>query len=238
MGARARYDDAAISENLRCDHGEAERSTPRSDARDPAAAGHGDRGADATIRGSLELLGASVQGNVDTVFKALRYEIPIENVEPPTAALEYSRRMAQRGIPMNALVRAYRLGHEMVLDFAREEINNAGLDPGMSLAVFERMTTVTFRYIDWISQQVVVAYEQERDRWLENRNSVRAVRVREVLDATDVDLDAITSAIRYPMRRVHLGLVLWLPEETGGGDELAALERFLRELTESLADPR
>ena len=63
--------------------------------------------------------------------------------------------MAQRGVPMNALVRAYRLGHEMVLDFAREEINNAGLDPGMSLAVFERMTTVTFRYIDWISQQVV-----------------------------------------------------------------------------------
>jgi hypothetical protein len=233
MGARARHDDAAISETsavimarlndrlLEVTRAIQQRlATEIAELRDDS--------------GLLELLGASVQGNVDTVFKALRYEIPIENVEPPTAALEYSRRMAQRGIPMNALVRAYRLGHEMVLDFAREEINNAGLDPGMSLAVFERMTTVTFRYIDWISQQVVVAYEQERDRWLENRNSVRAVRVREVLYTSDVDLDAIT-AIRYPMRRVHLGLVLWLPEDTGGGDELAALERFLRELTESLA---
>ena len=225
MGARARHDDAAISETsavimarlndrlLEVTRAIQQRlATEIAELRDDS--------------GLLELLGASVQGNVDTVFKALRYEIPIENVEPPTAALEYSRRMAQRGIPMNALVRAYRLSHEMVLDFAREEINNAGLDPGMSLAVFERMTTVTFRYIDWISQQVVVAYEQERDRWLENRNSVRAVRVREVLDATDVDLDAITSAIRYPMRRVHLGLVLWLPEDTGGGDELAALRGF------------
>jgi GGDEF-like domain/PucR C-terminal helix-turn-helix domain len=234
MVARPRYDDAAISETsavimaklndrlLEVTRAIQHRlATEIAELRDDSAL--------------LELLGASVQGNVDTVFKALRYGIPIENVEPPTAALEYSRRMAQRGVPMNALVRAYRLGHEMVLDFAREEINNAGLDPGMSLAVFERMTTVTFRYIDWISQQVVVAYEQERDRWLENRNSVRALRVREVLDATDVDLDAITSAIRYPMRRVHLGLVLWLPEDAGGGDELAALERFLRELTESLA---
>ena len=79
-----------------------------------------------------------------------------------------------------------------------------------------------------------VEYERERERWLEHRNSVRAVRVREVLDTTDVDLDAITSAISYPMRRIHLGLFLWLPEETTQGDELVRLERFLRELTESL----
>jgi DNA-binding PucR family transcriptional regulator len=104
----------------------------------------------------------------------------------------------------------------------------------MSLAVFERMTAVTFRYVDWISQEVVVEYEHERERWLEHRNSVRAMRVREVLVATDVDLDTITSAISYPMRRIHLGVVLWLPEETTPGDELARLERFLRELTESL----
>ena len=126
------------------------------------------------------------------MFHAVRYEIPIENIEPPTAALEYARRMAQRGVPMNALVRAYRLGHEIVLEFARDEIADAGMDPRMSLAVFERVTAVTFRYVDWISQEVVVEYEQERDRWLENRNSERAMRVREVLIATEVDLDAIT----------------------------------------------
>ena len=184
--------------------------------------------------GVVELLGASVENNVDTVFHALRYEIPIANIEPPTAALEYARRMAQRGVPMNALVRAYRLGHEIVLEFARDEIAQAGMDPRMSLAVFERVTAVTFRYVDWISQEVVGQYEQERDRWLEHRNSLRAMRVREVLAASDVDLDAITSVIRYPMRRIHLGVVLWLPEGTTPGDELARLERFLRELTESL----
>jgi hypothetical protein len=67
--------------------------------------------------------------------------------------------MAQRGVPMNALVRAYRLGHEIVLEFARDVIAKAGMEPRMSLAVFERVTAVTFRYVDWISQEVVGQYE-------------------------------------------------------------------------------
>jgi DNA-binding NarL/FixJ family response regulator len=233
MGAPARYEEAAISENsavivarLSDRLGEVSQAIQRRlttaipELRDES--------------GIVELLGASTESNVETVFHAVRYEIPIENIEPPTAALEYARRLAQRGVPMNALVRAYRLGHEIVLEFARDEIASAGLDPGMSLAVFERVTAVTFRYVDWISQEVVVQYEHERDRWLEQRNSVRAMRVREVLAGTDVDLDAVTSSIRYPMRRVHLGVVLWLPEEQASGDELVRLERFLREVTESL----
>ncbi|MUL79851.1 CdaR family transcriptional regulator [Mycolicibacterium sp. CBMA 226] len=180
----------------------------------------------------IEMLGASVGGNVETIFHALRYDISLDNIEAPTAALEYARRLAQRGVPMNALVRAYRIGHALVLDVAGEEINHAALPPQISLAVFERMTSVTFRYIDWISQEVVSVYEDERDRWLANRNSTQALRVREVLSGTDSDPEAVTAAIRYPMRRQHLGVVLWWPAATehitGHDDALAKLEQFLR----------
>ncbi|MEZ0050404.1 hypothetical protein ABIA30_001402 [Mycobacterium sp. MAA66] len=184
----------------------------------------------------IELLGASVAGNIDTIFHALRHDISLDNIEAPTAALEYARRLAQRGVPMNALVRAYRIGHALVLDVAGEEINNAGLSPQVSLVALERMTSVTFRYIDWISQAVVVVYEDERDRWLTNRNSTRALRVREVLSGNDSDPDAVTAAIHYPMRRQHLALVLWWRPEAGPDtehdDALATLEQFLRALSE------
>jgi hypothetical protein len=115
-----------------------------------------------------------------------RYRSNVSSRRP--AALEYARRLAQRGIPANALVRAYRLGQQTLLDLILTDIRDSDLEPGLGLDVFERMTTVTFRYVDWISQQVVVAYEAERDRWLENQNSLRAVRMREVLEASDVDL--------------------------------------------------
>lgn len=178
------------------------------------------------------LLGASVEGNVETIFGALAYKIPIERVEPPTAAFEYARRLAQRGIPVNALVRAYRLGQRALLKIILTEIRDFGVPPTIELDVFERTMTVTSGYVDWISQQVVDVYEQERDHWLESQNGVRTVRVKELLGGTDVDLDAAETAIRYPLRRVHLALVLWFPD-SDRGDDLIRLERFFRELTAS-----
>ncbi|WP_280236755.1 PucR family transcriptional regulator [Nocardia cyriacigeorgica] len=178
-----------------------------------------------------ELLRDSVEGNVDTIFSAIQHAIPIEHVEPPTAALEYARRLAQHGVAPNALVRAYRLGQQKLLGIVFEEVRTLDLDPQLRLDVFEQITTITFGYIDWISQQVVATYQYERDHWLENRNSTRAVRVREVLDGAAVDVDAVTDAIRYPLRRTHLALVAWLPT---GGDELSRLERFVRDLAETM----
>lgn len=182
-----------------------------------------------------DLLGASVAGNVDTIFRALRHQIPIHRVEPPTAALEYARRVAQHGIPMNALIRAYRLGHALVLGAIAEELETTDLEPQLRLAVFEQITDISFRYVDWISQQVSVVYEHERDRWLENRNSAREIRVREVLISDDGDTDAVAAAIGYPMRRTNLALMLWRPEAGEVGDDLIGLERFLRALTEALS---
>jgi hypothetical protein len=191
----------------------------------------------AELRGDAQLLGLlhkSTEGNVETVFNALHYDIPIERVEPPTAALEYARRLAQHGVPSNALVRAYRLGHQALLAMVVDAINEADLDPALGLAVLGRMTTVTFRYIDWISQNVVNVYETERDRWLENRSRIRSVRVAEILEGGDIDIDAMTSAIRYPLRRTHVALVLWFTNDSNTGNELARLERCLRELAEHL----
>ena len=70
----------------------------------------------------IELLGASVEGNVDTVLHALRYDIAVERVEAPTAALEYARRLAQHGVPVNALVRAYRLGQRQMNELVFGEV--------------------------------------------------------------------------------------------------------------------
>ena len=179
----------------------------------------------------IDLLGASVEGNVDTLLHALRYDIAVERVEPPTAALEYARRLAQRGVPVNALVRAYRLGQRRMNELVFREVRGIEIDSTVRVAVLEVITATLFEYIDWVSQQVVAVYEEERERWLENQNSIRALRVREILAGKKpVDLDAATTSIRYPLRWHHLGLVMWYPDGSEHGDELAGLQRFIREL--------
>ncbi len=183
--------------------------------------------------GLAELLGASVQGNVDTILRALRYDIALERVQAPTAATEYARRLAQRGVPVHALVRAYRLGQRLLNEIVSRELRALEIAPAARFAVSDAISGTLFDYIDWISQQVVVVYEDERERWLENRNSIRALRVREVLAGRKpVDVDAATTAIRYPLRWHHLALVMWYPQGGAEGDELARLQRFLRELAD------
>jgi DNA-binding PucR family transcriptional regulator len=180
---------------------------------------------------TIELLGASVEGNVDTLLHALRHDIAVERVEAPTAALEYARRLAQHGVPVNALVRAYRLGQRQLNDLVFQALREADISPATRLAALEAISTTLYDYIDWISQQVVAVYEEERERWLENQNSVRALRVREVVAGkTVIDVDATSDAIRYPLLWHHLAVVAWYADEGTGGDELARLQRFLREL--------
>ena len=139
-------------------------------------------------------------------------------------------------MPVNALVRAYRLGQRRVNELVFAELRSIDIPESMRVPVIEAITDTMFSYIDWMSQQVVGVYEDERERWLENQNSLRSLRVREILDANKTtDVDAATTSIRYPLRWHHLGLVLWHPNPGTEGDELARLQRFVRDLGEAAA---
>jgi hypothetical protein len=59
----------------------------------------------------LALLASSVGSNVDTCLQIMQHQIDLADVQAPTAAVEYARRLAQRGTPLTALLRAYRVGH-------------------------------------------------------------------------------------------------------------------------------
>jgi DNA-binding PucR family transcriptional regulator len=181
----------------------------------------------------LALLYDSTQGNIDAFFPAVRHDIAIERIEPPTAALEHARRLAQRGITADALVRAYRLGHQAVINLVLDEIRAADFDTQLTLDVFQQIASTSFLYIDRITQLALAAYQVERDRWLANQNRVRALRVREIIDAGEIDIDETSNVIGYPLRCLHLSAVVWCGESESG-NELVVMERFINELGKSL----
>jgi hypothetical protein len=47
---------------------------------------------------------------------ALQHDIAVDCITAPAAALEYARRLAQHGVPVNALARAYRLGQRRLTE--------------------------------------------------------------------------------------------------------------------------
>ena len=176
----------------------------------------------------LDLLYTSIESNLETLAHIVRHGIPIEEVSSPAAAEQYARRLAQRGISSTALIRAYRLGQQLIVDWAFEELHRRESDPLVALAAVRQYTDLTFRYIDSISEQVVHEYEAERERWLSNRNTVRAAMLDELVRGDHVDLASAEQALGYRLRQYHLGVLLWSADETSTG--LPALERLLGDL--------
>ena len=153
---------------------------------------------------SVELLGASIQSNVETLLDALRYHITVERVEAPTAALEYARRLAQHGVALTALVRAYRLGQRRMNELVFAQARATKMEPLTRVAVLERISETLFDYIDRVSQQVAVVYEEERERWLENQNSLRTLTAK-MLAAQELFTTAMAVGYRSEQSRQRLG---------------------------------
>jgi len=177
----------------------------------------------------LELLSASIEGNVVNILGALQHEIDNSRQEAPTAAIEYARRLAQRGVPVNALVRAYRLGQQFLLTQAFEASRRLGGDEAVRADAYDRIVNGVFDYIDWISQRVVAVYEDEREAWLANRSNARTAKVLQILEGASLDVAATEKVIGYRLGGHHVAVVAWMHESGVESDQLSLTVRTIRE---------
>jgi PucR C-terminal helix-turn-helix domain/GGDEF-like domain len=183
----------------------------------------------------LTLLEASVTENVATVLHILQHGIDLDRAHAPTAAQEYARRLAQRGIPVAALLRAYRIGSARFQDWCLEELGRRTDSAAIVSATGLRIAEITATYIDRVSEEVLAAYEVEKENWLRNLSAARAARIRALLRGERVDVDASEVVLGYRLRQHHVGVVCWLPEAEAGGSSLARLEDATSEVARRAA---
>jgi DNA-binding PucR family transcriptional regulator len=176
------------------------------------------------------VLKASVAENIATMLHVLQHTIDLEKVHAPAAAEEYARRLAQRGAPIAALLRAYRIGSARFEDWCLQELGQHTHDAAIVSAAGLQITRTTNAYIDLVSEEIVSAYEAEKENWLRNQSVARAARVRTLLRNEQIDVAASEAVLGYRLRQHHVGVVAWIAEATGGGDALAALERVTGEV--------
>lgn len=188
--------------------------------------------------GLLKLLHASIEGNVETSLPFVQHGIDISHAEAPPAAVEYARRLAQHGVPVRALVRAYRLGQDTVLQHALTILNSKVTDPHLLTAVTQRFAAANFAYIDRVTEQVLEAYEEERDRWLQHRNATREALIHDLLHANPSDLARTETTLGYQLsRRRHLCLIVWAAGAEQADTYASDLARFTNELADELGCP-
>ncbi|WP_405136442.1 helix-turn-helix domain-containing protein [Nocardia sp. NBC_01388] len=188
--------------------------------------------------GLRELLSASIEGNVDTSLPFLQYGIDIGRAEAPPAAIEYARRLAQHGIPVRALVRAYRLGQDTVLQRALAVLSTKVSDPNLLAAAAQCLAGANLAYIDRVTELVLEAYEEERDRWLQHRSATREALIRELLRTDPSDLAAVETTLGYRVSyRRHICLVVSTAQVEHADTYASSLARFTNDLADELGCP-
>ncbi|MCR1786443.1 helix-turn-helix domain-containing protein [Nocardioides carbamazepini] len=182
----------------------------------------------------VELLVGSSGANLETFVHLMRGHMQVKDVHAPVAAVEYARRLAQRGTSPSALLRAYRIGQQLILQWAHAQITGGVADPALALRTAQMLTDTSFLYIDAVSEEVVQAYQEERERWLANRSAVQRETVEALLRGDRLDLGATEAALGYRLRQHHLGLVLWTAAGAGDLTDLTAVERTVARIAERI----
>ena len=147
-----------------------------------------------------------------------------------------------RGTSSSALLRACRLGQQLIVAWAGEELARQVPDRARALEALQLLTETSFQYIDAVSEDVMGAYQDERERWVVGVATAPVApevpRVtltfpvlgscREMLfEVAGPDKHAILTRVlageNLPANRAHAaGETVWLvdksalPEEAGG----------------------
>ena len=141
------------------------------------------------------LLASSIDSNVDACLQIMQHRIDLAAVRAPTVAVEYARRLAQRGTPLTALLRAYRLGHGRFSDWLLTELAEHTGDAEMIIATTLSLSRIVAGYIDKTSEEMVAAYTRERENWPRKRNAARAARIRDLLSGERISVSATEAAL-------------------------------------------
>ncbi|MFF4276841.1 PucR family transcriptional regulator, partial [Streptomyces sp. NPDC001536] len=168
------------------------------------------------------LLEASITENIVAVLHFSARGIDAEHIETPTAALAHARMLAQRGIPLSALVRSYHVGHTQALSLFLTALDDLPADERAHLVV--ALVDRGGMYIHKVCEQVSRAYESERDRWLADPSGVRQYWVGKLLGGGPIDRAAAERALHYPLDTVHLGCALWPTSEMTPSQLSSAVE--------------
>ncbi|GAA1770412.1 helix-turn-helix domain-containing protein [Nocardioides hankookensis] len=155
----------------------------------------------------VDLLRTSVADNIRVAMT--RFSSGERRAEPPETALAYARGLAQAGVPVSALLRAYRLGQAECQQLMIEAFARDTDDPAAIVAATVEFSAATFAYIDGLSEQVVQAHAAERRRWLQSRAAARSAEVATVLAGDALEVGQAERMLGYELGRTHLGLVGW-----------------------------
>lgn len=175
---------------------------------------------------------AAARGSVESVLHILRLGLSPREIDPPPTALEYARRLAQRGLPISNM-RGYGIGPAVFLEWAFAIILQ---DPdARDLAASQKISLMVCQYVEEMYSKIVESYQFERELWLTNTHSGKIAVVRDLLNRKEYlsneQRGEFESVLGYRFGETSIGLVAWRHDVKDDVPQSNKLELFASELS-------
>ncbi len=178
-----------------------------------------------------DMLRASVEGNVATILHMISHDIPLDRIQPITAATEYAVRLARHGVPAAALRRAYHIGSDDLLNQVFAEIQQLDCAPDLKLELLHHFAGWMHKYVDWMTRVVLDAHEEEQRVLVQQSENVTSALVEQVLSGGAFDTEEFATKTGYRLDGTHLGAIAWIEGPAQGADQTPALAVAAETLT-------
>ncbi|MFF1838282.1 SpoIIE family protein phosphatase [Streptomyces sp. NPDC058231] len=159
----------------------------------------------------------NVAEHVISMLFGIEHDIEPRRIDPPAGDAERVRRLAQRGKPVTAMLRAFRLAQGLLLDRLLEELARLTSDAEPINAATRKLIALSTEYMDHTSETGVLAFQEERDRQVQWRLSVvneASVRIGTTLDIARTAQELADLATEYLADAVTVDLL-----DTSSGEE-------------------
>lgn len=129
----------------------------------------------------------------------------------PRETIESAREFARQRLPVESLLRVYRVGHAEFVECWQELLADRAADAELLSETGAATVQWSFRYVDSVLDSIVSGYMKERELLVSRAQSIRDAEVRGILRGDHVDVGQASSRLRYELERWHVGFIAWLP---------------------------
>lgn len=127
----------------------------------------------------------------------------------PPEALAYAKEYVRRGLGLETLQRAYRIGQATLSRMWLEELQMRADDSEELADTFGFFNDWLFQWVETLEHRLTEVYMVERERRLRGTSAMRSEQVRTILDGSPVDVRNASATLRYELDRRHVAYIVW-----------------------------
>lgn len=173
-----------------------------------------------------EIVAVNATESLDLFLDVLANGLDPQSISPSSLAIANVERAVTDGVPLTAILRAYRVGHGRMLSACLAQMP-AGA-PGAAEAMIE-VVNLSGSHNGRVTEQITALYEDRLTQRVRTDEAIRRQWITRLLNDAEPDVAQAESALGYRLSGSHIAVEAWA-DDTAAAEELTKVVAVLRQV--------